>query len=388
VDPFTSSFTALLETFSGCFRTDAFATFRLACVAWIVCPGTHTLSEVWQATGLAGRVHHDRLYSLFESAKWEWDELGKLLLLLLVARLVPTGRVWIVIDDTLAHKRGATVAFGGFFRDPVRSSRKYKNFRFGLDWVVLGLAVALPFRPERTFVVPVLWRVYRKDGVTGHRLKGQRLPTPHQMVDDGQTYPAVAGAEGAQRVVVEGIARRTGERVVGARPGGAVARRRVAGDRLDDRSGGDAAGDTQRWGIEVAFRESKQHLGLADPQVRTAASVERAHPLAFFLVSLTVLWSALTGKEEPPVERERPWYRQTKEPTFTDMLGTLRRYLWNERLLAGQADTTPATPAPEIIKMLLHYLSAVHEKVRNSSERDHPLNTPSNRVERCGDPAP
>ena len=50
-----------------------------------------TISEVWQATGRAARRHHDTAYSLFPSAVREWDELGKVLLLLIVARLTPTG---------------------------------------------------------------------------------------------------------------------------------------------------------------------------------------------------------------------------------------------------------------------------------------------------------
>jgi hypothetical protein len=89
--------------------------------------------------------------------------------LLVVALLLPTGTVWLVVDDTLAHKRGARVAFGGFFLDAVTSTRKRKNFRFGLNWVVLGLAVHLPLRPDRYFCLPVAWRVYMKEGTAGHR---------------------------------------------------------------------------------------------------------------------------------------------------------------------------------------------------------------------------
>jgi len=68
-------------------------------------------------------------------------ELGKILVLMVVARLVPTGTVWIVVDDTLCHKRGAKVAFGGFFLDAVTSTRRKKNFRFGVNGIVVGLSV-------------------------------------------------------------------------------------------------------------------------------------------------------------------------------------------------------------------------------------------------------
>ncbi|HEX4609539.1 MAG TPA: transposase [Urbifossiella sp.] len=100
-----------------------------------------------------------------------WDELGKILVLLIIARLIPTGTIWLVVDDTLCHKRGAKVAFGGFFLDAVTSTKKKKNVRFGVNWVVLGLAVRLPCRADRTFCLPVVWRAYRKKGTAGHRTR-------------------------------------------------------------------------------------------------------------------------------------------------------------------------------------------------------------------------
>lgn len=58
-----------------------------------------------------------------------------LLVLVVVTRLIPTGGIWVVADDTLCHKRGAAVAFGGFFLDTVTSSKKRKRSRFGVNWV-------------------------------------------------------------------------------------------------------------------------------------------------------------------------------------------------------------------------------------------------------------
>lgn len=81
------------------------------------------------------------------------------------------------------------------------------------------------------------------------------------------------------------------------------------------------------WFIEVAFRESKQHLGLHDPRVYAARSVERAHPMAWFVQSLSVLWYAEVGKDQKQVKRERPWYRKKVGPMFSDMLGALRLHL-------------------------------------------------------------
>ena len=81
--------------------------------------------------------------------------------------------VWVVVDDTLCHKRGAKVAFGGIFLDAVLSSKRHKTLRFGLNWVVLGIAVPIPFRTDRYFCLPVLWRLYRKKGQPGYQTRPQ-----------------------------------------------------------------------------------------------------------------------------------------------------------------------------------------------------------------------
>src|SRR5262249_62068625 len=79
-------------------------------------------------------------------------------------------------DDTLCHKRGAKVAFGGIFLDAVLSSKKHKVLRYGNNWVTLGLIIQLPFRQDRFFCVNILWRLYAKKGegqASEHRTKPQ-----------------------------------------------------------------------------------------------------------------------------------------------------------------------------------------------------------------------
>jgi hypothetical protein len=165
------SLAELVAPLRDCFRVEVFQTFQILLAGWIVCLGPHTLSEVWQATGLAAKRHHDTAYAVFHSAAWEWDDLGIVLATLILAHLIPGGVVWLVVDDTLCHKRGAKVAFGGIFLDAVLSSKKHKTLRFGLNWVVLGIAVPIPMRPDRYFCLPVLWRLYRKKGQPGHRTR-------------------------------------------------------------------------------------------------------------------------------------------------------------------------------------------------------------------------
>src|SRR5512133_1970766 len=121
------SLATLVAAFSDCFHPQVFQTFQALLAGWIVCQGPRTISEVWLATGLAAKRHHDTAYAVFHSAVWEWDDLGIVTATLILTHLVPGGAVWIVVDDTLCHKRGAKVAFGGIFLDPVLSTRRVRS---------------------------------------------------------------------------------------------------------------------------------------------------------------------------------------------------------------------------------------------------------------------
>lgn len=440
MDQLIPSLAVLVEGFRPCFRQEVFVTFQHLLVGWVVCPGPRTISEVWQATGRAAQHHHDTAYSLFSSAVWDWDELGQILVLLIVTHVIPTGAIWVVVDDTLCHKRGAKVAFGGFFLDAVTSSKKKKNFRFGVNWVVVGLAVHLPFRPDRSFCLPVLWRAYRKKGTAGHRTrtelaaemarwiarwlprrdcwlvgdaaylnatvlkdrptnlrmigplrwdaalyarpeavvgkrkgraprKGKRLPTPREMIEDTTRYPgesqAIAFGSTTRRLriqVVRDVLWYTGAK---SEPLSVVLVRDEAGQWRDEALLATStditaefviAGYCRRWSVEVAFFESKQYLGLHDPQVWSPGSVERAHPMAWFVQSVTILWYAVAGREGSQVERDRPWYTTKKSPTFADMLGALRLQQWEHHVSSRLGSNEDHA---KLVDSLIHWLAAV-----------------------------
>jgi SRSO17 transposase len=88
----------------------------------------------------------------------------------------------------------------------------------------------------------------------------------------------------------------------------------------------------RRWSLEHTFHECKGKLGLEDPQNRTDRAVERTAPMALWLHSLVVLWYLASGQNSRAARQPTlPWYKKTT-PTFTDMLATLRRASWAERL--------------------------------------------------------
>ena len=440
MDQLIPSLAALVEAFRDCFHPQVFSTFQALLAGWIVCLGPHTLSAVWQATGLAARRHHDTAYAVFHSASWEWDDLGIVLATLILTHLVPGGVVWVAVDDTLCHKRGAKVAFGGIFLDAVLSSKKHKTFRFGLNWVVLGVAVPIPMRPDRYFCLPVLWRLYRKKGQKPYqtrpqaaaalartlaeahpdrtfwlvgdsayinaatlqdrpknlqvigpipwkaalygrpaprrpkqkgapRKKGDRLPNPQAMIEDTATYPAelvpIAFPKETRTLRVQVIRDVLWYRGSKAEPVLVVLVRDPAGQWRDEAllaTDPTASapfvllGYCRRWSVELAFFESKQFLGLHDPQVRSERSVERAHPMAWFVGALTILWYSIAGHEGSHVVKDRPWYTTKVTPTFTDMLGALRLQMWGYTVFGESGEDVPS---PERIGKLLHKMSAV-----------------------------
>jgi hypothetical protein len=440
MDQLIPSLTELVAPFRACFRAEVFQSFQILIAGWIVCVGPRTISEVWQATGLAARRHHDTAYAVFHSAAWEWDDLGIVLATLILTHLVPGGVVWVVVDDTLCHKRGAKVAFGGIFLDAVLSSKRHKTLRFGLNWVVLGIAVPVPMRPDRHFCLPVLWRLYRKTGQPGYRTrpqaaaelarklaeanperafwligdaayvnaallqdrpknlhvigplhwkaalydlpgprrpgqkgaprkKGDRLPSPKAMIEDTVTYPAevleIAFPKLTRSLRVQVIRDVLWYRGCKTDAVLVVLVRDPAGQWRDEAlvatdprvsAAFVILGYCRRWSVELAFFDSKQHLGLHDPRVRAERSVERAHPMAWFVGSLTVLWYCLEGHEGAHVVRERPWYKEKVTPTFADMLGALRLQMWEHEVYGESGE---GLPSPECIEMLLHKLAAV-----------------------------
>ena len=165
----------LLDPLAPAFRQEVHGLFCKMVAAWIVCLGRRTISRVWETTGQSEQRNHAAVYRLFSEAVWNWDEVCRLLLLRVLA-LVPGVRIWAVVDDTLAHKRGAKVAFGGIFLDAVLSTKKHKVFRFANNWVMLGVVIELTCRPNRYFCLSILWRVYDKQGSKpkkDHRTKSQ-----------------------------------------------------------------------------------------------------------------------------------------------------------------------------------------------------------------------
>jgi len=86
---------------------------------------------------------------------------------------------------------------------------------------------------------------------------------------------------------------------------------------------------TGRWAIEVVFRETKQYLGMNEPQARKKKAVLRTTPFCLWLNSIIKLWFLLESQEtEPTLLENDPWYPHKATISFQDMLGALRLHFW------------------------------------------------------------
>jgi hypothetical protein len=95
-----------------------------------------------------------------------------------------------------------------------------------------------------------------------------------------------------------------------------------------------------RWALEVTFEGAKQVLGLEDAANRLPKAVRRTAPMALVLYSLVVLWFDEVGHEYVQFP-ERPWYRHKRETSFQDMVTTLRRLSWEEKIGEVVSPTGP-----------------------------------------------
>ena len=198
----------------------------------------------------------------------------------------------------------------------------------------------------------------RRPGTNGRpRKRGNRLLSPRQMLTGR-----------ARRRTLNIYARRDRVRMIDC-----VARAYAVPDRplrvvaVEPLTGGrgvqafystrhDASGEqvlvwyAMRWSIEVAFQNSKTHLGFEKPQGWTRQAVERTAPTAMLLHTLIVLWFARCGHRRYR-QPDCPWYRSKRHASFADMLTTLRCESVREQVLS----TPPSRRGSrKVLRTLLH----------------------------------
>jgi hypothetical protein len=201
----------------------------------------------------------------------------------------------------------------------------------------------------------------RKGQVGRPRLRGDRLPTPQEMLQE----------KGLRRLTLK-LYERSRYRV---RVATQVGRFYKAPDRevlvmaVEHLRGGrgievfyttDLEADIEtvltryswRWTIEVTFHDTKTHLGITQPQNRTTLAARRTAAMGFLLYSLIVWWHETVRDE--PARPLRPWPHKPG-PSFADMLAALRT-----ETLQNKSKTYFSTPSiPPGIKKFIDQLTTL-----------------------------
>ena len=160
------SLRAVVDSLAPAFTQPSFATSCQLLLAWVMCLGKHTLLRVGrtarpeQAPDDSVRHGLDPYYNFYERSAWAPKDLAYRVALLILTRLIPFGPVTVLVDDTLAHKRGKSVWGMGWFRDAVASTQKRVATASGHNWVVLAICFRVPFTPSVILALPVLARLH------------------------------------------------------------------------------------------------------------------------------------------------------------------------------------------------------------------------------------
>jgi hypothetical protein len=133
---------------------------KVVFVGWVSSTGPHAVTGALVATDVARRRHHEAFHRFFSRGSWSPDDLGALLFEKLLAWLPKETPIQVVIDDTLAPKKGLHVFGIGSHVDAVRSTKRFRVFCFGHALVVASIVVRVPFS-ARPWALPVLFRLYR-----------------------------------------------------------------------------------------------------------------------------------------------------------------------------------------------------------------------------------
>lgn len=409
------SFAHLLQAFVPCFTAPSFATFVTLMGGWSLATGRHTVTGVVRAANAVGWKHIRTFHRFFSHGRWWPDQLGLILVGLIVERCLDPGEAIVVpVDDTLGRHTGKKIAGASMHRDPLLSTGKRPFFHWGHLWVVVSIAVPAF---GKTWALPVLFRLHRGK----KRCKAEKRTYRKCPELAAELIRLLAAALPERSLIVVGDSAYTNGSIIKGRPNnvtiigrsrldaalyapppvprrGQMGRPRVRGDRLPSPQKQAATarfkrievtvyGQTvtvrvlvidalwyvaahskgvrlvlvrdfpgherddvfvstdptmdakkiietfaRRWSLEHTFHECKGKLGFEDPQNRTDRAVERTAPMALWLHSLVILWYLGTGQHSRSARLPTlPWYKKTA-PAFSDMLATLRRASWAERL--------------------------------------------------------
>src|SRR5512132_2599451 len=385
------SLAVLLQAFRSCFRLRPFEVFCLLAVGMVTQTGLCTVTGMLTGAGMQTVISHHRAHRFFSTHAWSADQLGLAMARLIVATLVPAGTdLHLAVDDSLFRRRGTNV-HGAFWTHD--ASQPGQVIARGNRWVIVGIVVGLLARafpdraihlvadaayhgkPLQDLPARVTWTTrIQRNGVlyqpapppTGKRgrprTKGDRIGAPTQAAAGAAWRQATVARYGRTDTVrlaevvclwYGAFGKRTGRLIAAAEGAGEDGRQLLLFTT-------DLAAPAEqiitryaaRWSIEVALETAKGPMRVGQARNRVEAAVQRTVPFGMLTMSLVYCWYTRYGHHPDDVTARRaaaPWYTTKTEPSFADMLATLRRTIIAARFLPE----CPAQPT-------LEQITAVH----------------------------
>lgn len=155
-----SSLSAIASLLRPAFTAPTFQVFEALLAGFVSRVGEHTVTGMWQAARLAGKLHHSRAHDFFARATWCPDRLGLLLLDFLLERFTEPGApIALAVDGSVFGRSGPKVHGARWHHDSSAASGG-RGFKFGNCFVVVGLVVRIAALGERAWCLPVLFRLW------------------------------------------------------------------------------------------------------------------------------------------------------------------------------------------------------------------------------------
>jgi hypothetical protein len=113
---------------------------------------------------------------------------------------------------------------------------------------------------------------------------------------------------------------------------------------------------TQRWQLEVTFREVRDHLGVETQRQWSDQAIARTTPCLLGLFSVVTLLANRLSRHARLRVSAAAWYSKQR-PTFADTLAAVRRQLWREQgFLTSRRACKPRKIRPALRDGIVHAL--------------------------------
>jgi hypothetical protein len=147
---------ALLSVFSSGMTAPTFRNALVLIYGTILAPGRRTVTAALSAMGVSEEPNFSKYHRGLNAARWSAMAMSRVLLELLILAFVPPGTpLEFLIDETLERRGGKKIAYKGWYRDAVRSTKTQVVVASGIRWGCVCLLVRVPWC-SRKWALPVL----------------------------------------------------------------------------------------------------------------------------------------------------------------------------------------------------------------------------------------